>query len=103
METIFTAPESKRSRHTGQSQKSSSSNCFKLEEQTNATEGEEMAEENNQWMKLSEVAEASSLAPSTIYYLIKEKKGPRFSRLGRNIRVKRSDFDEWFETNREKR
>ena len=57
--------------------------------------------EQEQWMKLSDVAEAASLALSTVYYLHKEGKGPKFSRLGRNIRVKRSDFDEWFESNRE--
>ena len=60
-----------------------------------------MSDENDPWMKLSDVAQASGLAPSTVYYLIKTGGGPRFSRLGRNIRVKRSDFDEWFESNRE--
>ena len=57
--------------------------------------------EQEKWMTLSDVAEASSLARSTVYYLHKEGKGPKFSRLGRNIRVKRSDFDAWFEANRE--
>jgi predicted DNA-binding transcriptional regulator AlpA len=57
--------------------------------------------EQEQWMKLSDVADEARLALSTVYYLHKEGKGPKFSRLGRNIRVKRSDFDEWFESNRE--
>lgn len=66
----------------------------------NATQGEGMSEQE-QWMKLSDVADEARLALSTVYYLHKEGKGPKFSRLGRNIRVKRSDFDEWFESNRE--
>ncbi len=100
-ETFSQAGKRKRSRLAGQSQKSGSSNCLKLEEQTKTTEGEQMSEEHEPWMKLSDVADASGLALSTIYYLHKTGKGPRFSRLGRNIRVKRSDFDEWFESNRD--
>lgn len=96
----MTADKRKSSCLSRQNELSSSSNCFKLEEQKKATEGEGMSEQE-QWMKLSDVAEASSLALSTVYYLHKEGKGPKFSRLGRNIRVKRSDFDEWFEANRE--
>jgi len=60
-----------------------------------------MSEENEPWMKLSDVAEESQMALSTVYYLHKHGRGPKFSRLGRSIRVKRSDFNEWFETNRE--
>ena len=56
--------------------------------------------EQEQWMKLSDVADEARLALSTVYYLHKEGKGPKFSRLGRNVRVSRSDFNEWFETNR---
>jgi predicted DNA-binding transcriptional regulator AlpA len=57
--------------------------------------------EKEQWMKLSDVADESGLALSTIYFLHKEGRGPKYSRFGRNIRVKRSDFDGWFEENRE--
>ena len=53
------------------------------------------------WMKLSEVAQESGLALSTIYFFHKEGRGPKYSRFGRNVRVKRSDFNEWFEQNRE--
>ena len=56
--------------------------------------------ENEPWMKLSDVADEARLALSTVYYLHKEGKGPKFSRLGRNVRIKRSDFNEWFEQNR---
>lgn len=53
------------------------------------------------WMTLSDVAEASSLALSTVYYLHAHGRGPKYSRLGRSVRVTRSDFNEWFEANRE--
>lgn len=56
--------------------------------------------EQEQWMKLSDVAGESGLALSTIYFLHKDGRGPKYSRFGRNIRVKRSDFDAWFEENR---
>jgi predicted DNA-binding transcriptional regulator AlpA len=59
-----------------------------------------MSEE--EWMRLTDVAAESKIALSSIYFLIKTDRGPKFSRLGRNIRVKRSDFDEWFEENRDK-
>ena len=60
-----------------------------------------MSEENEKWMKLSDVAAEAQMALSTVYFLTAQGRGPAFSRLGRNIRVKRSDFDEWFEENRE--
>lgn len=95
----MTANKSKRSRLSRPNEISSSSNCFKLEEQAIEFEGEEMSGE--EWMRLTDVAAESNLALSTIYFLIKTDRGPKFSRLGRNIRVKRSDFNEWFEANRE--
>jgi predicted DNA-binding transcriptional regulator AlpA len=61
----------------------------------------EMSDKNEQWMKLSDVAAETQIALSTLYYLIKKDRGPKFSRLGRTVRVKRSDFDAWFEENRE--
>ena len=60
-----------------------------------------MPVEDDQWMKLSDVAAEAQMAISTVYYLIKKGRGPKFSRLGRTVRVKRSDFDAWFEENRE--
>ena len=58
--------------------------------------------EQEQWMKLSDVADEARLALSTVYYLHKVGRGPKFSRLGRSVRVTRSDFNEWFEANRER-
>lgn len=100
-ETIQTVPEPNQRRLSRQLPQSSSSNCSKLELHAPEREGDEMSEENEKWMKLSDVAAEAQMALSTVYYLHKTGKGPNFSRLGRNIRVKRSDFDEWFESNRE--
>lgn len=57
----------------------------------------------DEWMRLADVAAESKMALSTIYYLHNKGRGPKFSRLGRTVRVKRSDFDEWFEENRQNR
>lgn len=55
----------------------------------------------DEWMRLADVATEAKMALSTIYYLHNKGRGPKFSRLGRTVRVKRSDFDAWFEENRE--
>ena len=60
-----------------------------------------MAATNEEWMTLSDVASEARLPLSTVYYLHKEGKGPKFSRLGRNVRIRRSDFNAWFDANRE--
>ena len=85
---------------TGQIQKSDFSNCSKLESHAQTREGEEMSGKD-EWMRLADVAAESKMALSTIYYLHNKGRGPKFSRLGRTVRVKRSDFDEWFESNRQ--
>jgi predicted DNA-binding transcriptional regulator AlpA len=81
-------------------QKSGFSNCSKLEGHAQTVEGEEMSGKD-EWMRLADVAAESKMALSTIYYLHNKGRGPKFSRLGRTVRVKRSDFDAWFEENRE--
>lgn len=81
--------------------KSDSSNCSKLELHAPERGGDQMSEETEKWMKLSDVAAEAQMALSTIYYLHNKGRGPKFSRLGRTVRVKRSDFDAWFEENRE--
>lgn len=85
---------------SGQIQKSDFSNCSKLESHAQNREGEEMSGKD-EWMRLADVAAESKMALSTIYYLHNKGRGPKFSRLGRTVRVKRSDFDEWFESNRQ--
>jgi len=59
-----------------------------------------MSEE--EWMRLTEVAAESNLTPDTVCFLIQTNMGPMFYRRGRNRRVKRDDFDEWFESDRVK-
>jgi predicted DNA-binding transcriptional regulator AlpA len=81
-------------------EESNFSNCSKLEWHAQTVEGEEMSGKD-EWMRLADVAAESKMALSTIYYLHNKGRGPKFSRLGRTARVKRSDFDAWFEENRQ--
>ena len=46
-------------------------------------------------MKLSDVATEAQLPIRTVYYLHQTGKGPKSMTLGRHLRVRRSDFDEW--------
>lgn len=49
-------------------------------------------------MKLSDVAEEAQLPVRTVYYLHQSGNGPKTVRLGRHLRVRRSDFESWITT-----
>ena len=49
---------------------------------------------------VKEVSEYLALKASTVYSLVEEKKIPHY-RIGRQIRCKKSDVDEWMEKQRE--
>ena len=49
---------------------------------------------------VKEVSEYLALKASTVYSLVEEKKIPHY-RIGRQIRFKKSDVDEWMEKQRE--
>lgn len=101
LETTLSQEKANQGLLTRQIQKSDFSNCSKLDVHAHTREGEEMSAKD-EWMRLADVAAESKMALSTIYYLHNKGRGPKFSRLGRTVRVKRSDFDAWFEENREK-
>jgi predicted DNA-binding transcriptional regulator AlpA len=46
-------------------------------------------------MKLSDVATEAQLPIRTVYYLHQAGNGPKTVRLGRHLRVRRSDFESW--------
>lgn len=48
-------------------------------------------------MKLSDVAAEAQLPIRTVYYLHQSGRGPKTVRLGRHLRVRRSDFESWIE------
>jgi predicted DNA-binding transcriptional regulator AlpA len=49
-------------------------------------------------MKLSDVATEAQLPIRTVYYLHQTGKGPKSMTLGRHLRVRRSDFNDWLIT-----
>lgn len=51
--------------------------------------------EETQLMKLSDVAEEAQLPIRTVYYLHSTGRGPKSMTLGRHLRVRRSDFNDW--------
>lgn len=48
-------------------------------------------------MKMSDVAAEAQLPIRTVYYLHQSGNGPKTVRLGRHLRVRRSDFESWIE------
>lgn len=46
-------------------------------------------------MKMSDVAAEAQLPIRTVYFLHQSGKGPKTVRLGRHLRVRRSDFESW--------
>jgi predicted DNA-binding transcriptional regulator AlpA len=50
-------------------------------------------------MKMTDVAAEAQLPIRTVYYLHQSGNGPRTVRLGRHLRVRRSDFDTWLRAN----
>lgn len=54
--------------------------------------------EETQLMKLSDVAEEAQLPIRTVYYLHSTGRGPKSMTLGRHLRVRRSDFNDWLTT-----
>ena len=60
-----------------------------------------MSDKNEKWMKLRDIDAETQIALSTLDYLIKKDRGSKFSPLGRTVRLTRSDFDAWFEDDRE--
>ena len=52
-------------------------------------------------MKLSDVAAEAQLPVRTVYYLHRSGKGPKTVRLGRHLRVRRSDYEVWLSAQEE--
>ena len=50
---------------------------------------------HNQLMKMADVAYEAQIPIRTIYYLNQMGRGPKTVSVGRHLRVRRSDFDEW--------
>jgi predicted DNA-binding transcriptional regulator AlpA len=52
-------------------------------------------------MKMSDVASEAQLPIRTVYYLHQSGHGPKTVRLGRHLRVRRNDYDDWLESSRD--
>ncbi len=50
---------------------------------------------NKKLMTFADIAEEAALPIRTVYFLHSTGRGPKSMTLGRHLRVKRSDFDEW--------
>lgn len=100
LETIQTVPEPNQGPLSRQIQNRSFLTVRNWSNTHTPVKEREMAGKD-EWMRLADVATEAKMALSTIYYLHNKGRGPKFSRLGRTVRVKRSDFDAWFEENRE--
>jgi excisionase family DNA binding protein len=59
-----------------------------------------LAEKSNPYMTIREVAEYLRIKASTIYSLAEQKRIPHY-KIGRLVRFKRSEIDQWMEGNRE--
>jgi len=46
-------------------------------------------------MSFSDIADEAQLPIRTVYYLHQTGKGPKSMTIGRHLRVRRSDFDQW--------
>lgn len=54
--------------------------------------------DNKEWIGMKEFAEMLGLSVKYAQQFVRERKGPKFYRFGREIRFRRSDVEAWIES-----
>ena len=98
LETIFCAVTAMRSPLARRIQESKFSNCFKLVEQAKSSAIKEIHMSEDELMSFIDIAKAANIPLSSVYYFNAKGVGPATVKIGRHLRVRRSDYEAWLTT-----
>jgi predicted DNA-binding transcriptional regulator AlpA len=74
------------------------SNCFKLVEQAKSSAIKEIHMSEDELMSFIDIAKAANIPLSSVYYFNAKGVGPATVKIGRHLRVRRSDYEAWLTT-----